>query len=154
MLTEEITAYHEAGHAVLALALGREVDWVSIRPERQFLGLCAFRKGSFRPTDDWLEREAIIALGGLAAEAGMTGEYDWAGASRDYEAVYELALSRAGNARKAERLVKRFLSKTEWLIDRDGRWEAVEKIAAELLRLGEISGRAARHFFAEATRRH
>src|SRR5262245_22629066 len=144
-----ITAYHEAGHAVLALALGRSVDWVSIRPDRQFLGLTAFRKAVFRPSEDWLEREAIISLGGVAAEARITGDYCWHGAAKDYDYVFELAKSRAGDGKKAERLVKRFLSKAEHLLDRPGHWAAVEKIAAELLRLGEISGRAARHFFEE-----
>jgi ATP-dependent Zn protease len=142
-----VTAYHEAGHAVLALALGRPVDWVSIRPDRQYLGLCAFRKAVFRPSEDWLEREAIIALGGLAAEARFTGAYCWDGAGRDYDYVFDLAKSRAGNDRQAERLVRRFLSKAEHLLARPGHWEAVEKIAAELLRLEQISGRAARHFF-------
>jgi ATP-dependent Zn protease len=143
----QITAYHEAGHAVLALALGRPVDWVSIRPDRQFLGLCAFRKAVFRPSEDWLKREAIIALGGLAAEARFTGAYCWEGAGRDYDYVFELAKSRAGNDRQAERLVRRFLSKAEHLLTRPGHWDAVEKIAVELLLLEEISGRAARHFF-------
>jgi ATP-dependent Zn protease len=142
-----ITAYHEAGHAVLALASGRPVDWVSIRPDRQFLGLCAFRKAVFRPSEDWLEREAIIALGGLAAEARFAGAYCWEGAGRDYDYVFDLAKSRAGRDKAADRLVRRFLSKAEHLLARPGHWEAVEKIAAELLRLEEISGRAARHFF-------
>src|SRR5205807_2108176 len=56
------TAYHEAGHAVAALTLGRPVAWVSVRPDRQFLGMYAFGKAVFRPSEDWIEREAIIAL--------------------------------------------------------------------------------------------
>jgi Peptidase family M41 len=99
-----VTAYHEAGHAVLALALGRPVDWVSIRPDRQFLGLCAFRKAVFRPSEDWLEREAIIALGGLAAEARFTGAYCWDGAGRDYDYVFDLAKSRQGSGAAGEAL--------------------------------------------------
>src|SRR5205085_1273801 len=43
-----VTAFHEAGHAVAALSLGRPVAWVSVRPDRQFLGMCAFGKGVFR----------------------------------------------------------------------------------------------------------
>ena len=144
-----ITAFHEAGHAVLALALGRPVDWVSIRPDRIYLGVTAFRKGVFRPSEDWLEREAIIALAGIAAEARFTGDYCWGGAAKDYDYVIELAATRAGDGKKAERLVKRFLSKAEHLLNRPGHWEAVERIAAELVRNGEISGRAARHFYDE-----
>jgi hypothetical protein len=34
----------------------------------------------------------------------------------------------------------------------DENWRAVERIAAELLRAGSISGRAARHIFEEACR--
>jgi ATP-dependent Zn protease len=72
---DEATAYHEAGHAVIALALGRSVQWVSILPNRDHLGVCEFGKATFRPSEDWLEREILIALGGIAAEARFTGDY-------------------------------------------------------------------------------
>lgn len=142
-----ITAYHEAGHAVMALALGRPVAAVSILPDRRFLGICAFGKAVFRPTEDWLEREILIALAGIAAEARHTGEYAWDAADRDRAYAAELAAERAGSDRKAERLLRRLLSKAEHLLGRPENWQAVEQLAAELLRVGEISGRAARHFF-------
>jgi hypothetical protein len=145
--SEEATAYHEAGHAVMALALGRPVACVSIRADRRYLGVCEFGKAVFRPSEDWLEREILIALGGIAAEARRTGEYAWGAADRDRAYAEELATERAGGDRKAQRLLKRMLSKAEHVLSRDGNWPAVEKIAAELLRLGEISGRAARHLF-------
>ena len=130
-----VTAYHEAGHAVAALVLGRPVAWVSIRPDRQYLGVCAFGK-------------AVIALAGPAAEAGFTGELDWAGAARDYDYALDLARGRGGrDAKRAERLVKRWLAKADHLLGRGETWDAVERIAVELLRLEEISGRAARHLF-------
>ena len=73
---DQATAYHEAGHAVVALALGRAVQRVSILPDRERLGQCEFKKGLFRPSEDWLEREILIALGGIAAEARHTGDAD------------------------------------------------------------------------------
>jgi hypothetical protein len=146
----EHTAYHEAGHAVMALALGRPVDHVSIRPDAQYLGHCEFRKAVFRPSEDWLEREMLISLAGLAAEAIHTGDYAWDGAARDLRYARELALGRAGNERKAERLTDRVLSKAEHLLSKPAHWRAVERLASELLRVGEVSGRAARHFFDEA----
>src|SRR5689334_22978050 len=109
------TAYHEAGHAVVALALGRPVRRVSVLPDRRFLGLCEFGKGVFRPSEDWLEREILIALGGLAAEARHTGDYAWDEADRDLQFVRELAVQRAGE-RQAERLERRMLSKAEHLL--------------------------------------
>ena len=144
--SDEATAYHEAGHAVVALALGRPIHRVSVLPDGQFLGLCRFGKGVFRPSEDWLEREILIALGGLAAEARHTGDYAWDAADRDRQYVRQLAVQRAGE-RQAERLERRLLSKAEHLLGQEGHWRAVELIAAELLQRGVISGRTARHLF-------
>jgi hypothetical protein len=138
------TAYHEAGHAVIALILGRPVQRISIRAKEQTLGRCEFQKGRVRPSDDWLEREILIALAGLAAEARYTGQYAWAGAARDLQNVQQLARQRSGE-QQAERLQKRMLSKVEHLLSQAATWRAVELIAEELLRSETISGRAAVH---------
>jgi ATP-dependent Zn protease len=143
---DDTTAYHEAGHAVIALALGRPVRRVSILPDRERLGVCEFGKATFRPSEDWLEREILIALGGIAAEARFTGDYAWDAAARDQQYVHRLAVQRAGE-RRADRLQRRLLAKAEHLLADEGHWQAVELIAAELMRLGEISGRTARHLF-------
>jgi ATP-dependent Zn protease len=143
---DEATAYHEAGHAVVALALERPIHKVSVLPGKDLLGQCQFGKGVSRPSDDWLEREMLIALAGLAAEARHTGEYDRLAAGRDLRLVRKLAVQRAGE-RQADRLERRMLAKTENILADDGNWRAVEAIAAELMKLGTISGRAARHLF-------
>ncbi len=96
--SNEATAYHEAGHAVVALALGRPVDRVTIVPDPKHAGLCEFRKGSFRPSDDWLEREILIALGGVAAEARHTGNYAWDSAARDDRFARSLAVQAPASA--------------------------------------------------------
>jgi hypothetical protein len=148
---DEATAYHEAGHAVAALALGRPVHAVSALPTRHHLGICQFGKAVFRPSEDWVEREILIALGGIAAEAILTGDYAWEEAQRDFSYIRDLTLQRAGGKeRQAERLERRLLSKAEHLLSQPGHWRAVELIARELVRVGEISGRAARHFFEQA----
>jgi hypothetical protein len=146
-VSDEITAYHEAGHAVMALALGRPVHRVSIQPNEDRLGQCEFGKSVFRPSEDWLEREILISLGGIAAEARHTGHYAWDGAARDQRYIRSLSIQRAGGERHAERLERRLLSKAEHLLFQEGHWQAVELIAAELLRCGRISGRAVRHLF-------
>jgi len=146
---QEATAYHEAGHAVVALALGQPVHRVSMVPTQDHLGRCELRKGGPRASQDWLECQILITLGGLAAEAKHTGVYAWEMAIRYRQYVRQLAMERAG-AKRAERLEQRLLAKVEHLLARAGHWRAVELIAAELLRRGVVSGRAARHFFEQA----
>jgi len=145
------TAYHEAWHAVVALALGRPVHKVSVLPNTERLGACEFRKGVQRPSEDWVETEILISLAGMVAEARLTGSYDTGGADRDLRYVRKLTLMRASD-RAVDRLEKRMLAKTENLLGDDGLWQAVEWIAQELLIHGQISGRAARHFYERAVK--
>ena len=147
-----VTAYHEAGHAVVALCLDRPVHRVSVLPNRERLGQCEFGKGRFRPSEDSLEREILIALAGLAAEARHTGTYQMEEADRDLRYVRRLVLERK-TARAAPRYEERMLSKVEAMLGEDATWRAVELIAAELLKHGVISGRAARHLFEQARRK-
>jgi len=144
------TAYHEAGHAVVALALGRPVHRVSVLPNQLRLGACEFAKGRFKPSEDALECEALIALAGLAAEARHTGKYQMDAANQDLRFVRRLVLERKSE-RTAARYEERLLSKVESMLADDETWHAVELIAAELLKHGVISGRAARHLFEQAT---
>ena len=148
---DEVTAYHEAGHAVVALALDRPVHRVSVLPNRERLGQCEFQKGPFKPSEDWLEREILIALAGFAAEARHTGTYNTHEADHDLRYVRRLVLQRKLE-RAAARYEERMLSKVEAMLSDDATWRAVELIAAELLKHGVISGRAARHLFEQATR--
>src|SRR5262245_7630248 len=111
------TAYHEAGHAVVALILGRGVQRVSIQPKSDRLGHGEVRLGAVRASADLIEEDMLIALGGLAAEAKHTGVYAWDEAGGDMQYVRRLATQRAGE-RRAERLQQRLLSKVEhWLAD-------------------------------------
>lgn len=148
---DELTAYHEAGHAVVALALGRTIHKVSVLPNRERLGECRFGKGDARATDDWVEREILIALGGMAAEARHSGTYAKDEATHDLRFVRRLALERKSD-RAVERYEQRMLSKVEYMLSDEGTWKAVEEIAKELIRHGAISGRAARHLYEQATR--
>jgi hypothetical protein len=144
------TAYHEAGHAVIALALGRNVQRVSILPNRLRLGQCELKKGRAKPAHDPVEVEILILLGGVAAEACYTGEYVWAGAQQDLRAVRAMTLQRANGEKQVARLERRLLDKVEHLLADPAVWRATELIAAELLRSTTISGRAARHLFDQA----
>ena len=150
--TQTATAWHEAGHAIAALALGRPVHRVSIEPKLQRLGHCELKKGTFRPSSDIVETEILILLAGLVAEARLTGVYNLAGAAEDLRGVRAYTRFRGGSERQVEKLERRMLSKTEHLLEQPGMWLAIEQVAAELLRETTISGRAARHLFEQATK--
>ncbi len=145
------TAYHEAGHAVVALALGRPVHRVTVRPNADRLGQCEFKKGRHQPTDDGLEDEILISLAGMAAEARATGIYERGGAVRDLRFARSLMLQRASE-RGLDRYERRMLAKVENLLADDGHWRAVEAIAAELVAKETISGRQAVHLFGQCRR--
>jgi ATP-dependent Zn protease len=147
---EIATAYHEAGHAVIALALGRPVHRVSVQANHLRLGQCELRKGTGRAAKDAVETEILILLGGLAAEARHTGQYARGAAAQDLRGVRLLIQNRATSSRQAERLERRLLDKAEHSLDQPGAWLAVERIAEELIRSTTISGRAARHLFDQA----
>lgn len=147
---DEATAYHEAGHAVVALSLGRLVQHISILPRQDRLGHCEHRKARLGSSADPLESEVLIALGGIVAEARFTGTYAWDMATTDLLYVRDLVVQRVG-PRRAERLERRLLAKAEHVLAREEHWRAVELIAAELVRRGSISGRAARHLFEQGS---
>ena len=146
---DEATAYHEAGHAVVALWLDRPVHKVSVLPNQDYLGQCRFAKGVFRPGEDWVEREILISLAGMVAEARHTGRYCRDGAARDLRYARKLALQRA-TERQLDRYERRMVAKVENLLADDDLWRAIELIAAELMAHGTISGRAAKHLFDRA----
>jgi hypothetical protein len=150
MADNRATAYHEAGHAVIALALGRDVQRVSILPNQLRLGQCQLKKGRAKPAHDPIEVEILILLGGVAAEACYTGKYAWAGAQQDMRAVRGMTSQRASGEKQVARLERRLLDKVEHLLADPVIWGAAELIAAELLRCTTISGRAARHLFDQA----
>lgn len=144
---ERLTAYHEAGHAVIALSEGRMIQEVSIVPKLQRLGHCGVQKGTAKKLKDALETDLLILLAGMAAEARLTGRYHLPGAAQDLEMARRLAEMRAPNARQAERLLERMLSKVEHLLEDAATWGAVTALADELCKSRKISGRAARHFY-------
>ena len=144
-MSKELTAYHEAGHAVIALLMGRSVQKVSIIPSQNKLGAVTMQKGRSKQVQDKLEAEMLILLAGMAAEGRKSGKYNLQGASQDLRMVEKLALSRAGNPKQATKLIHKTLDKTQHLLSNKATWAAVKSIANELLEHESISGRAARH---------
>lgn len=152
------TAYHEAGHAVMAVSLGRTIQKVSIAPGKSRfgasrLGHCEIKKGVKKGSHDRLEDDVLILLAGMVAEAKLTGQYCQQGAGQDLRDVANLLCTRAASPRQHETLQRRMLSKTEHLLGDDVHVEAIREIAQELLAKTTISGRLVRHYFHQAQQR-
>ena len=117
-----LTAYHEAGHAVMALLMGRSVQKVSVIPSQNRLGACTLQKGRAKQVQDKLEAEMLILLAGMAAEGRKSGQYNVQGAAQDLAGVEKLAMARAGNARQAQTLIHKMLDKTQHLLSDKATW--------------------------------
>jgi ATP-dependent Zn protease len=146
---ELCTAYHEAGHAVIAFVFERPVQKVSILPDQRRLGHCELRSGVNRASQDRLEADILIMLAGVAAEAIHSGSYNWPGAAQDLQSVRRLAEMRSGKG-QADKLTRRLLAKAEHLLLQTRNWNAVDQIAVELVKKKTISGRAVRHYFEQS----
>lgn len=157
----EATAYHEAGHAVASLALGRGVRRVSIVPDLAAgtLGL-ATNHGlpSFRPdvrddapTQAKAEREILILLAGPAAEERFTGRRNRAGAAGDHAAAAAaLALSLCGDEDEASAFLAWLVIRGRNLIAAPGQWIRVAALARALVDRRELSGAEVRRVCVEA----
>ena len=141
------TAFHEAGHAVIAIITGRNVNKVSIIPGANKLGVCKMSKGRKKASPDALEAELLILLAGLAAEGRKSGKYNFLGASQDLRDAEKLALMRAGNPKQASKILKRALDKVHHHFDQPANWTATKSIAKALLKSESISGREADHLY-------
>lgn len=152
------TAYHEAGHAVMALAFGCPLKKVSIVPGRSWLGqfrlgVCELQKGRSAHARNLLDDEIVILFAGMVAEANFTGRYCEAGAAEDLRTIRRLLCRRVGSDKQHERLQRRLLARTEHLLEDKATALAVEIVANELVEKKVISGRAVRHFYQQAMRK-
>ena len=143
------TAYHEAGHAVIAFVFERPVQKLSILPDQRRLGHCELLKGVNRASQDRVEADILILLAGVASEAIHSGSYNWEGAVQDLQSVRRLAVMRSGD-RQADKLTRRLLAKVEHLLRQPRNWNAVQHIAAELIEKNSVSGRVVRHCVEQA----
>jgi hypothetical protein len=126
------TAYHEAGHAVVADALGIEVEHVSIMPDGASAGRCQFGQGG-----DLGDFICFLIAGGVAeacspaeAQPGLDG-CDWLRIDR-------LLDSHLPDPIRQYRLWQRLDRRTRELVAQQ--WRAIERVASLLLIHEEIPG--------------
>jgi ATP-dependent Zn protease len=156
----ELTAYHEAGHAVVAIHLHRGVKSVTVvpNPETNSLGHCEYHelpnkeerlkvleRGDRQRSRPWLEREIILLLAGNHAEDKVKGRWNHRGASDDMSKVFDLASSMCGSNDET-------LAYVRWLSERarnevESLWPLIEKVAQALVVKKTMTGREVRQIY-------
>lgn len=149
------TAYHEAGHAVMAISLGRQIQKATISPAQMTanskrLGAVKMQKGRSKSTSDALEDEVLILFAGMVAESQRTGKYCERGAASDLRAVGRILETRARTEKQFEKLYRRLLEKTEHILGDEVHGKAIQWVAEALIEKQSISGRLVKHFLNQA----
>lgn len=151
---DRLTAYHEAGHAVVAYFLHRRVTGVTIIRDKDTMGLCRLGKIPDIPLD-WdsshrvrmqLERDAMIDLAGNIAEyifRGKSGKRRYRKSSKpntDILHTIDCLLYLSGDGEETGWYVNWLWHRTRLMLQLPCNWAPVQAVATELLehrRIGE-----------------
>ena len=140
---ETLTAYHEAGHAVIGYALGAEIDHVQLGgesddelPER--FGECLVNWGQVDPQCGIQQQsELMTMLAGPVAEMIYIGEMlhpahvgPWQG---DWQQAWQHCASTFPDSKKRRRLLDQLIVELHRRISRPDCWAAIGAVADELL---------------------
>ncbi len=142
MFVMEVTAYHEAGHAFMAVYLGARVRSVTIDPDRddgpRRQGDTAVEWNLAGLTEREIdERSVIVALAGPAAEMLYTGEPFHPGFVRECSGDWKAATDAASKfLHKEEKRIAWLEEKTKGLLrmlNGPAHWAAIAELADNLL---------------------
>lgn len=138
----EVTAYHEAGHAFVAVFLGARVRTITLEPHwddgpARYADVQVELSRNGLSDKEVREKSILIALSGPVAEMIYRGEPYHPGLVPEWAADWKLAWSDAGKILLDERKRLRFLEQVTVelyrLLERDQHWAAVAALADNLL---------------------
>jgi hypothetical protein len=143
---ERLTAYHEAGHAVMAHLCGQQITEVEIVGDADRAGSVhslSFPTDPAESDDPGAEREAIekrlkCILAGTVAESMTSGRHGWDEACEDLDLAVRLAMPLVDDCED----VLPFLEELRARIEDDLRahWPVIETLVSELLDRKSLSG--------------
>ena len=141
-----LTAFHEAGHAVMAHLGGQRITGLELNDEGDLAGVCTSIR--LQPTQlttaglEVLEHDIRSVLAGMVAEARVSGRAGWDEGCADLDVAVRLTMRLVGECE----LVLPFLEAERARVERelDAHWGTVEALARELERTGCMDGPAAR----------
>jgi ATP-dependent Zn protease len=152
-----LTAFHEAGHAVMAELCGRQVTEVEIVGDPEHTG--SVHSLAFPPdpgegdTSDAeiedIERQLKIVLSGEVAEAMVTGREEWDETNKDLDAAVRLAMRMVDDCEEVLPLLSEIRSEVERGLR--AHWPAVEALVHELIERKSLTGTEVRRLLTRVT---
>lgn len=144
--SERLTAYHEAGHALMAELCGQQITGVEIVGDAEHAGSTeALRfhadpdEGSNpRASSEDIECRLRCVLAGVVAESMVSGRPRWDDTSGDLDAAVRLAMKLVDDCEDVLPLLEDVGAELEAELER--RWSALELLAAGLLEHKRLSG--------------
>lgn len=162
----EATAYHEAGHTVMAFIVRRRILGVSIIPDKRTRGHVRLTKRGDKfyehvetvseldlKTRAMVEAEIMFTYAGPIAEELFRGKANTRGSWGDYHsAAYRLSSSSVCSFDPEERRAYStwLWCRAKYVLKRPQHWAAVENLAWELLQRRRIGGRTVRQIIVAA----
>lgn len=148
------TAYHEAGHAVVSLEVGRpvkSVELLDLDPDR--LGVMTpYRSPAYWSglvagdvPDLWkVVPSVMISFAGQLAEKMRTGRFSRVGAGADDDWIFSLCGSAAGDHEEQRLMISWLAARTTGMLKTPMVWLKVRLVAAELLEHKKLDSKALR----------
>jgi hypothetical protein len=140
---ETLTAYHEAGHAVIAFALGGVVAQLQLGGESEIEGVrqfgdCRIEWGRVDPQFDWqLQREVLTVLAGPVAEMVYRGEdlhpACFGAWQEDWRQAWEMGRVFGLDPTRRAQVLWQWMVHLKQLIQSEPCWPAVAALADALL---------------------
>lgn len=152
---ETMTAYHEAGHAIVGCALGARIEGVSLSQASIFddlddglprrFGDCLVNWGRVDPSQAWQQqRELLTVLAGPISEMIYrdedVSEMDEAAWAMDWEQAKRCAAAINADPQKQIKTLHQAVKRLKTVIANPPVWPAIAALADELMIGDEIGG--------------
>ena len=153
---ERLTAFHEAGHAVMAEILGQVITMVEIEGDVDHSGSVEslrFEPDPIEGQEGQAAERAIMArlkcvLAGTVAESMVSGREQWPESSEDLDLAVRLGMQLVDNCEEVLPLLERI--RDELVVELDRHWSGVEILAKELLRKKTLAGAEVRRLLSRS----
>jgi ATP-dependent Zn protease len=149
-----LTAYHEAGHAVMAQLCGQRITEVEIIGDTEHSGSVRSLRIHEEQGPDvdpgiptaLTERMLLCLVAGMVAESMISGRRSWDEGSEDLDAAVRLAMKVVGDCERVLPFLEIAREHTEDLLRRN--WPAVDRLAAALMERRRMTGEEVRRLLA------